>query len=427
MKRIISAALAAFMCVLALTSCGSSDGFSDSEKISAKYSRDKDISVTYNYSDGALEPPDGYNSFANSAGGFSLKLFRGLGSGKKSFAFSPASTVLQLSMLSNAASSDTRSDILKALGGGTMSPDALNACCSYFKSRMESVSKTSDEKAEWEQVKLSGAMLADDSVEVKTSFLSTVGSFYGYDVFRYDLDGESAEKKLNDYLKDYTGKCGIKFSKSDTLSTVSASEIKDSWLEQYADSDVSEGVFKGSEGDRKTTFLTSNESALKTDKAVGIVKYTAKNPLKLVLAAPKNAKDFDEYVKGFDYTELSALLNSVDITKKATAVIPEFTIEHSGKAEPLSGAVKSGGAASLFESKNSLSALSYTTSATLGEMYEVEPKFTLDRSGINAEKEIKNEKSIVVKTDETLSFDKPFIFLLIDNESSLPVTMGIYR
>ena len=52
--------------------------------------------------------------------------------------------------------------------------------------------------------------------------------------------------------------------------------------------------------------------------------------------------------------ELSALLNSLDITKTATAVIPEFTIEQSGKAEPLSGAVKSGGAASLFESKNSL-------------------------------------------------------------------------
>ena len=424
MKRALTSAIAVLMSALTLTACSSSDGFSDSEKISAKYPRSKDISVTYNYADGALEPPGSYNDFANSAGEFSLKLFRAYGSGKESFAFSPASTVLQLSMLCNAASPEVRSDITNALGG-TLSTDELNACCSYFKSRMESVSKEGG--ADWANVRLDGAMLVDDSIEVKTSFLSTVGNFYGYDVFRYDLDGESAEKKLNDYLKDYTGKCGIKFSKSDTLSTVSASEIKDSWLEQYADSDVSEGVFKGSEGDRKTTFLTSNESALKTDKAVGIVKYTAKNPLKLVLAAPKNAKDFDEYVKGFDYTELSALLNSVDITKKATAVIPEFTIEQSGKAEPLSGAVKSGGAASLFESKNSLSALSYTTSATLGEMYEVEPKFTLDRSGINAEKEIKNEKSIVVKTDETLSFDKPFIFLLIDNESSLPVTMGIYR
>ena len=425
MKRALTLTIAALLCVLTLTACGSSDGFSDSEKISAKYPRDKDISVTYNYSDGALEPPESYNDFANSAADFSLKLLSSLGSGKKSFAFSPASTVLQLSMLANAASLDVRSDIAKAIGGGTLSPDELNVCCSYFKSRMESVSKAGG--ADWEKVKLDGAMLVDDSVEVKTSFLSTVGNFYGYDVFRYDLDGENAESKLRDYLDDYTDNSEIKFSKSDELSTVSASEIRDGWLDLYSDSDVTEGVFKGSSGDRKKTFLTSNESALKTDKSVGIVKYTAKNPLKLVLAAPKDPKAFDEYVKGFDCKELSALLNSLDITKTATAVIPEFTIEQSGAAKPLSGAVKSGGAAALFGGKKSLSALSYTSSAALSEMYEVEPEFKLSRSGINAKEESKAEKSGVVKTDETICFDKPFIFLLIDNESNLPVTMGIYR
>ena len=60
-------------------------------------------------------------------------------------------------------------------------------------------------------------------------------------------------------------------------------------------------------------------------------------------------------------------------------------------------------------------------------MYEVEPEFKLSRSGINAKEESKAEKSGVVKTNETICFDKPFIFLLIDNESNLPVTMGIYR
>ena len=424
MKRALTSAIAVLMSALTLTACSSSDGFSDSEKISAKYPRSKDISVTYNYADGALEPPGSYNDFANSAGEFSLKLFRAYGSGKESFAFSPASTVLQLSMLCNAASPEVRSDITNALGG-TLSTDELNACCSYFKSRMESVSKEGG--ADWAKVRLDGAMLVDDSVEVKTSFLSTAGNFYGYDIFRCDLDSENAEKKLNGYLKDYTQSSGIKFSESDALGIVSASEIKDGWLDLYADSDVNDGVFKGSSGDRKTSFLTSNESALKTERSVGIVKYTADNPLKLVLAAPKGGESFDEYVKSFDYNELSALLGSLDITKKATAVIPEFTVERNSAAKPLSGAVKSSGLSSLFESQKSLSALSYTTPAALSEMYEVEPEFKLSRSGINAKEESKAEKSGVVKTNETICFDKPFIFLLIDNESNLPVTMGIYR
>ena len=290
---------------------------------------------------------------------------------------------------------------------------------------MESVSKEGG--ADWANVRLDGAMLVDDSIEVKTSFLSTAGNFYGYDIFRCDLDSENAEKKLNGYLKDYTQSSGIKFSESDALGIVSASEIKDGWLDLYADSDVNDGVFKGSSGDRKTSFLTSNESALKTERSVGIVKYTADNPLKLVLAAPKGGESFDEYVKGFDYNELSALLGSLDITKKATAVIPEFTVERNSAAKPLSGAVKSSGLSSLLESQKSLSTLSYTTPAALSEMYEVEPEFKLSRSGINAKEESKAEKSGVVKTNETICFDKPFIFLLIDNESNLPVTMGIYR
>ena len=427
MKRAITSAAALLMCVLTLTSCGSSDSFSGDEKISSKHSRDKDASVTYNYSDGALEPPESYNNFANSAGEFSLKLFRGYTAEKKSFAFSPSSTVLQLSMLANSASSDTRSDIVKALGNGTLSLETLNTCASYFKSRMESVSKSDAVKADYESVKLDGAMLVDDSVEVKSSFLKTVKNFYGYDVFRYDYDGDNAEKKLGGYLKDYTDQSGIKLSGSSTLNTVSASEINDSWLDAYADSDVSQGVFKGSSGDRKATFLTSNESALKTDKAVGIVKYTAKNPLKLVLVMPKDSKNFDEYVKNFSFTELSALLGSLDIKKKQTAVIPEFTVEGGGRAVPLSGALASSGLPAMFGNEANFSALSYTTDAALGEMFEVTPEFSLSRSGINAKDAPAAEKSSVEKTDETLTFDNPFIFLLVDNETNIPVTMGIYR
>ena len=184
MKRALTSAIAVLMSALTLTACSSSDGFSDSEKISAKYPRSKDISVTYNYADGALEPPGSYNDFANSAGEFSLKLFRAYGSGKESFAFSPASTVLQLSMLCNAASPEVRSDITNALGG-TLSTDELNACCSYFKSRMESVSKEGG--ADWAKVRLDGAMLVDDSVEVKTSFLSTAGNFFQRFIIQFNV------------------------------------------------------------------------------------------------------------------------------------------------------------------------------------------------------------------------------------------------
>ena len=426
-RRAACAALACVLLALSLCACSNPKEFSDDEKISAKYSRDKNaFDKTYNFADGAEEPPASYNNYSLSAGELSMKLFSGFAAEKKSFAFAPMSTVLQLSALSNAAGKDRRVDVIKALGG-TVTVDALNECSSYFKSRMESVSKTGPEKGDWQQVELSGAILTDESVEVKSSFLQTVSDYYGYDVFRYDFGGEYASDKLDDYLEDHTGESGVKLPKDRQLNAVSASEIKDSWLNPYADGDITKGSFNGDGGTREADFLRSDESKLESDKAVGIVKYTAKNPLKLILITTKDEKAFDAYLNSFDNSEYRDLLGSIDITQKTTALIPEFTVETDGKARALSGALSSCGLAELFGDKAGFSALSYTTQVALGEMYEVPPRFSLNRSGVNAGEEETAEAGASAKSKDTVAFDRPFIFILADNETDLPVTMGVYR
>ena len=315
-RRAAAAALTCLLFALSLCACANPQEFSDDEKISAKYSRDKSAyDATYNFSDGAEDPPASYNNFSLSAGELSLKLFASRAAEKKSFTISPVSAVLQLSMLSNAAGKDRRADIISALGGAA-TVDALNACSSYFKSRMETVSKKGPEKGDWQQVKLSGAMLTDESVEVKSSFLQMVSDYYGYDVFRYDFNGEHAAEKLDDYLEDFTDGSGISLPKGSSLNTVSASEIKDSWLVPYAEADITKGSFNGDGGAREVEFLRSAESGVKSDKAVGVVKYAAKNPLKLVLVTSKDEKAFDEYLKSFDYSELKDLLGSIDISQR---------------------------------------------------------------------------------------------------------------
>lgn len=426
MKRVTTAALAALLGALTLCACGNSGEFSDDEKISAKYKRSTDAAVTYNYADGALEAPNSYNDFSTAASDFAAKQLAGCDN-QKSFVCSPASGVLQLSMLANAASSDAKTAVINAVGGSAMSLDMLNTDASYFKSRMESVSKANGKSA-WQSVTLDGAMFADDGVEVKSSFLQTAADFYGYDVFRYDFQGENAEKKQDSYLKKYSSDSGIEFKDSSTLNMVSACEVKDSWLSPYAEADVKNGSFNGAGGAIETAFLTSNEAKLQSGKATGVLKYTEKNPLKLLLVMPNDGVKLNDYIKDFNGKELAALLGSMDITKQTTAVIPEFSVKQDGKAAALAGSFGKSGLAALFAGGESLSALSYTTKAVLGDMYEILPDFTLNRAGINAGNNASSaEKSSVKKTDDSVVFDKPFLFLLLDNESNLPVMMGVYR
>ena len=427
MKHRLSSATAALLSVLLLASCGNPKEFSDGERLTAKLNRNADTSVTYNYSEGAHDPPNDYSNYINGVTGFSLSQFRALyKENSGSFVFSPASSALQLSLLANAASGDTRREILLALGG-SITLDGLNTCSSYFKSRLEAVSRIGQKETPEEQIKLSGAMLIDDSVDVKNSFLQSVKNYYDFDVFRYDFKGENAADKLGSYLKPYTSDSGIDVSKSGTIDTLGTVSLNDKWLEGYKDSDIFSGSFTGSQGAQNAIYLSSDESRMTSDKAEGILKYTAKNPLKLALIIPKDGISLDEYVNELDGTELSSLLGSIDITKKSAAAFPEITIGTDGKAKAMSQSLASAGLYSLFGGKAVFNSLSYGKVASLGEVYDIPQAFSLTRAGINSgasdgktAPELKAEK-------DTLVFDRPFIFMLLDNESDLPVYVGVFR
>lgn len=417
MKRRVTAAAAALL-ALALCACGNAGQFSGDERLTGEIKRSKDTAYTYNYADGAQEPPTAYKSFISGMMDFSLRQLRQRSQDTAdSFVFSPASAALQLGVLANAASGDTRSELLLALTG-TLGLDDLNACSSYFKSRLESVSRVGQKEAPAEQLTLGGAFCIDKSVDVKTSFLQAEKDFYGYDVFRYDYNGEHAADKLNDTLHAFTADSGVTFAEGSTLNAVSAVSLSDGWIEAAA-ADV-KGTFNGKNGAQSADFFTSSAKLLHSDSADAVLKYTAKNPLKLLVILPKDADAFDDYVSRLDAAELNKLLDSMDITKQETAALPVFSVQSDKKAQPLSETLTKCGLYTLFGENAAFSALSYAQSVKMGDLYEIPPVFSLDRNGVNTQTE-----AAAAQTEPAgLTVDRPFVFMLLDNESNLPVLAG---
>ncbi len=411
MKRRITAAAAALL--MLLCACGNPKLFTDEEKLTGTVSRSKDITQTYNYADGAQEPPTSYKNYISGMMDFSLRQLRQHSQdAKESFVFSPASAALQLGALANGASGDTRS--------GTLGLDDLNACSSYFKSRLESVSRAGKKEAPAEQLTFGGALCIDKSADVKTSFLQAEKDFYGYDVFRYDYKGEHAADKLNSALSAYTSDSGIVFPEGSTVNAVSALALNDGWVEAAAES--VKGTFNGTNGAQTADYFTSSAKLLHSDRADAVLKYTAANPLKLLIILPKDANAFDDYVSRFDAAELNKLLDSRDITKQSTAALPAFSVGSDKKAQPLSDILTKCGLYTLFGKDAAFSALSYTQSVKLGGLYELAPVFSLDRNGINTQ-----TAAAAAQTEPAgLTVDRPFLFLLLDNESNLPVLAGSF-
>ena len=113
---------------LCLTACSAANEFSGGERLSDSAKRTSDVSVTYNYPDGAEEPPKAYNSYAASVANFAFKLTRAAYDGGD-FAIAPMNSVLQLSLLADGAKDDARQEIFRTLGN-ELDVASLNACSS---------------------------------------------------------------------------------------------------------------------------------------------------------------------------------------------------------------------------------------------------------------------------------------------------------
>lgn len=440
MKKILALLMCIISVVVSLCACTNPDEFSDSETLSKDYTRNTDPSVSYNYDDGATSAPLSYTVYASSMTNFELRLFRNYFAQQqdktKSTLLAPIGTVLQLSLLANGATGDSSDELSLALGSD-LTLDDINVCSSYFKSRMEAVSKIGNgevdelsgkktEAGETEFVHLGTDVFFNDTLDVKTGFLQTNASYFGGDIFRFMFSDKDALSKVNSSLSDFTdSQAFTSLDKDSSMFMVSSSDVSDLWLESYSKADIEQGTFKSSSSDKSVNFMTSNETLIKSDKAQGVIKYTSKNPLKLMLIMPDEDISLEEYISDFDYTEFSNLLNSVDITKKATAQIPEFTVSNGSQAVPLSEPLSDSGLYTLFTDEISFKNISNSDDLRIDEIYELTDEISISASGINSDSEIaQNRADELEKTDSQIKFDRPFMFLLIDNESSIPLYIG---
>ena len=389
MKK-LTTVIAAALCVC-LTACSAAEGFSGNEILSDSVKRNRDSSVTYNYADGCREAPTAYNSFANTVTGFSLKLLRNAYDGQ-AISLAPASSAIQLGLLANGTNGDSRSEILLALGG-ELDLDSYNTCCSYFKSRMESVGKTAssgnkDKTESQQRLKLGGALFINDKTDVRSAFLQTNANFYSDDVIRYDFS--SGADKLKAYLGD-----SFTLSADNCIASCSELSFADLWLNQS---------------------LSSEEFSMSSGNAKGIVKYTLNNPLKALFIMPDG--DFDAYVKSFDSAEYSRLLDSIDVTERQAAVIPAFRTE--AQTNDLSDVLGKIGLYTLFTKDSDFRGMAYSEGLTLDRFCDITPEVSVSNQGVATAKAT-DDAAASAKTDGAWIFDKPFIFMLVDNETDIPI------
>ncbi|MEF2885868.1 MAG: serpin family protein [Ruminococcus sp.] len=414
-KRIACLAAAAALC---LTACAG-ESFSDNEFLSRGVARSRDTSLTFNYADGASEPPLAYNSFANTTATFGFKLLRRSYREDGNTAVMPANAILQLSLLLNGAKGDTKQEILFALGN-ELSADSLNTCSSYFQSRMQTVGRkyleqqSEDGKDISPTLTIPRMLFLNDGNDFRKTFLQANADFFGADILRFDFADDMARVKLDDLIKTEKPP----FDENDSMYSYSSLTFTDTWLTPY-----------GADSSADGTFLHSEEILMQSDRAKGVVKYTETNPLKALFILPDG--DFDTYVKTFDSAEYFKLLESVDITKRQGVQLRPFSVD--GGLVDRKDTLSAVGLNTLFSDKSDFGNLAHGDANRLDSFFESMPGVTFSASGISTET-MQSDAALTQDTapekeewKDDLVFDKPFLFMLIDNESSTPLYIAAIK
>lgn len=429
MKKFIAAALCMAIMMSVLCACTDNENFTDGDNLTSKYSRSVDAE-TYYYSSGAVTAPADYATFSNEIADFTFRMFRNYNTAfgsDGSYVFSPASSALQLGLIANGTSEDTGDEIFRAMCKD-LDNQSLNECFSYFKSRLESVGEENKDGEKLYFARIDTNLFVNDTSDIKSKFVQTDVDYYGCDLFRFMFDDSNAVTKINNQFADFGVQNAFSsINKEQTMFSATAADVCDLWLNASAEDDVEKGKFGGEDA----VYMVSDETYMHTSNAKAVMKYMSKTPLKFMAIIPNEGISLDDYIADFTNSEFSKLLESVDFSKTAIAKIPEFYIKSDGKAKNITDVLKQSGLFSLFSDKAQFGGLTRSNGFMFDAMYEIMPNLSVSAGGIKTTgidiNDLPANAKIEHRSDVTVEFDRPFIFLILDNESNIPLYIGTVK
>ncbi len=408
MKRILSLFLVFTIVITLLCSCS---GNTPGEDLSAKANADENL--TYNFQSGKTSTPSSYPNYKNCALSFAFNMLNSFYNSKENTVFSPSALFCQLSLLQNAASSQTQKKI-KLLTGKNISLDDLNACNGYFFSRLENLSRFEKNR----YIDINGDFFFNEGTPVSQNFLLKNADFYNQGIFRLDFSSGDFTERVNSYISDKTeNKAGFSQmpDKKSELLLLNSAFIKDSWLDGYKKEDISNGDFAGVNGKTQAEFMKSCEYYIEDKDCTGFVKDFKYTPAKFVALLPRE-NNINKFIKGLNSDNYYELMDSVNVFKTCDAYLPKFSSKNT-----LS--IKDNPKLNFLTKQGNYSGLSYNKTAEISDITQ-SFDFKIDEAGISANKVI-SSNSTKKQADKKVQLNRPFVFMIVDNEGYIPIYMGV--
>ena len=420
-KRLVSVLLCAALLAVLLGSCGSVPAAPEAASGSGVASGAEqklppaEMLAAVTEADAALAPEAARAALDFAVG--ALRLSRG-----ENRLISPVSVLCALGMVLEGAAGETRAQMEAALG---VSAETLRGFLGPWLSALAAEEDGALHAAD-------GIWISDrPGLHISESFLEGNRTYYGAAVEQCPFDAAALER-INGFVKQNTH--GMIEKLLDALSPeavmvlVNALAFEADWETPYREDRVRPGVFHPESGEeQEATFLYSHERVyLKDENTTGFLKYYEGGRYAFAALLPAEGTKPADYIASLSGEKLRSLLKSAQWTGADTAT-PKFETEFSIQ---LNDVLMAMGMTDAFNAESGdFSALGYCENGDNLYIGQVVHKtfLKLDERGTRAGAATGATfyaASALREPPPQVILDRPFVYLLLDTETDIPLFIG---
>ena len=384
----------------------------------------KDLSADYKRT--ATEPGQVTAEFEQAFSDFAFQLFQeSVKAGKPGNKLvSPLSAMVCLSLIANGAEGETLEEMENVLG---MDVEELNRTLYAYTSGL-----MNDEDAKMELANSVWFRNTNDRLTVKESFLQTLADWYQAEAYGSAFD-ENTRKDMDAWVSEHTDGMIKKMldepiDPRTMMYLVNALVFDAKWEKQYEKNQVQDRTFTNAKGDKKSVkgLLSDEKVYLEAEGVIGVAKQYKEGGYYFVGLLPADGSEsMSDFISGLSGKMWQDLWdNRTNETVKT--MIPEFKAEDRTDLKDVlqeMGMERMFGILAEFLPMAEYDGESLYVSSAVQKTY-----LELDRNGTKAAAVTWGEmgvKSIAPSTMKMVYLDRPFLYMIVDAQSGLPLFIGV--
>lgn len=351
---------------------------------------------------------------------FSANLFRSCANGE-TMLISPLSVSLALAMTANGANGETLAQMEQTLGGLPLTE--LNASLSKYTETLPSM-----ENSRFSMANSIWFRDVQDSLHISPTFLQNNTDYYSADLFKAPFDDGTC-KDINAWVDEKTEHMIpniIDRIGADTrVYLINALTFDAKWQEEYQNSQIHTTPFHGKNGDKDVQMLYSTESAyLESSNATGFLKPYKGGAYSFAVIVPDETITVDEYIAGLDGPALQEILTP-SYQYEVYAGVPEFQVDYGVSLKETLKAM--GMPLALTEGVADFSHMSEEGLFISDVIHKTHIEVDAHGTKAAAATIVSMEDNCCEEIQETRTViaDRPFVYMIIDNQEHLPIFIGV--